>query len=239
MSIFVCKDNTRRFLMGHRILVIEDDKEISRLLEKALTFEGYEIDLAEDGSVGIALAEKLHPSVVILDLMLPGMDGIDVCRELKNVLNSPVLILTAKDQIMDKIKGLDAGADDYVVKPFDIEELFARIRALIRRTSIDKPQNLKFADLILDYKTRQAFRRDRKIPLTAKEFSLLEMFMSHPGEVITRSNVFKQIWGQTSIDSSNVLDVYIRYIRKKLEEGGDSKLIYTLRGVGYVMNEPE
>jgi two-component system response regulator MprA len=225
--------------MDEKILVIEDDEAIRRVLQRALTFESYRVELAPDGLSGLALAQDQHPDLIILDLMLPGMDGLEVCEKLRRMTSSPILILTAKDQLEDKISGLDAGADDYVVKPFEIEELLARVRAMLRRTAADRDENLKLADLVLDAKTRQAFRGERAIRLTAKEYDLLNLFMSYPGQVMTREMIFDRVWDYTFGGESNVLDVYIRYLRQKLEENGEPRLIYTLRGVGYLMHEPD
>ncbi len=225
--------------MDEKILVIEDDEAIRRVLQRALTFESYRVELAPDGLSGLALAQDQHPDLIILDLMLPGMDGLEVCEKLRRMTSSPILILTAKDQLEDKISGLDAGADDYVVKPFEIEELLARVRAMLRRTAADRDENLKLADLVLDAKTRQAFRGERVIRLTAKEYDLLNLFMSYPGQVMTREMIFDRVWDYTFGGESNVLDVYIRYLRQKLEENGEPRLIYTLRGVGYLMREPD
>jgi two-component system response regulator MprA len=171
--------------------------------------------------------------------MLPKMDGLEVCRRLQKLGNQPILMLTAKDTTQDRVEGLDAGADDYVVKPFEIEELLARIRALLRRTAADRVKVLEFADLALDSSTRKAKRGDREIELTAKEYDLLELFMRHPDQVMTREVIFDRVWDYDFGGESNVLDVYIRYLRQKLEEEGESRLIYTVRGVGYVMREPE
>lgn len=223
--------------MDEKILVIEDDEDIRRVLQRALTFANYSAELAPDGPSGLAVARDQHPDLIILDLMLPGMDGIEVCERLHKMSDSPILILTARDQLDDKIKGLDSGADDYMVKPFEIDELLARVRALLRRTAADRDENLKMADLVLDAKTRQAIRGDRAIRLTAKEYDLLALFMSHPGQVMTREMIFDKVWDYTFGGESNVLDVYIRYLRQKLEENGEPRLIHTRRGVGYKMSE--
>ncbi len=224
--------------MNERILIIEDDPAILKILQRGLTYEGYVVDTATDGRSGLILARDQQPDLVILDLMLPGMDGLEVCHRLRMVSGSiPILILTAKDAVQDRIQGLDAGADDYMVKPFNLDELLARVRALLRRTQADRLPILKFADLILDTGARQAKRGDRVISLTAKEYDLLELFMRHPRQVLTREVIFDRVWGYDFGGESNVLEVYIRYLRQKLEEGGEPRLIYTVRGVGYVLRE--
>jgi two-component system response regulator MprA len=226
-------------MMDERILIIEDDEEILRVLKRVLTYEGYTVDTALTGQVGLTLAREQMPDLIVLDWMLPKMDGLEVCRRLQKLGNQPILMLTAKDTTQDRVEGLDAGADDYVVKPFEIEELLARIRALLRRTAADRVKVLEFADLALDSSTRKAKRGDREIELTAKEYDLLELFMRHPDQVMTREVIFDRVWDYDFGGESNVLDVYIRYLRQKLEEEGESRLIYTVRGVGYVMREPE
>ncbi|MBG0787220.1 response regulator transcription factor [Chloroflexota bacterium] len=225
--------------MDERILIIEDDEEILRVLKRVLTYEGYVVDTALTGQAGLTLAQEQVPDLVVLDWMLPKMDGLEVCRRLQKLGNQPIMMLTAKDTTQDRVQGLDAGADDYVVKPFEIEELLARIRALLRRTAADRVKVLEFADLKLDSSTRQAIRGDREIELTAKEYDLLELFMRHPRQVMTREVIFDQVWDYDFGGESNVLDVYIRYLRQKLEENNESRLIYTVRGVGYVMRDSE
>jgi len=225
--------------MDERILIIEDDEEILRVLKRVLTYEGYIVDTALTGQAGLTLAQEQVPDLVVLDWMLPKMDGLEVCRRLQKLGNQPIMMLTAKDTTQDRVQGLDAGADDYVVKPFEIEELLARIRALLRHTAADRVKVLEFADLKLDSSTRQAIRGDREIELTAKEYDLLELFMRHPRQVMTREVIFDQVWDYDFGGESNVLDVYIRYLRQKLEEHNESRLIYTVRGVGYVMRDSE
>ncbi len=225
--------------MDERILIIEDDEEILRVLKRVLTYEGYIVDTALTGKAGLTLANEQRPDLVILDWMLPSMDGLDVCRRLQKLGNQPILMLTAKDSTQDRVEGLDAGADDYVVKPFELDELLARIRALLRRTAADRVKVLEFEDLKLDSSTRKATRGNREIVLTAKEYDLLDLFIRHPRQVMSREVIFDRVWDYDFGGESNVLDVYIRYLRQKLEEGGESRLIYTVRGVGYVMREPE
>lgn len=225
--------------MKERILIIEDDEAIVRVLRRSLAYEGYTVDAAFDGETGLALARDAHPDLVILDWMLPGMDGLEVCQRLRAGGNVPILMLTAKDTVSDRVQGLDAGADDYMVKPFQLEELLARVRALLRRTQPERVPVLNFADLVLDTSTRQAMRKGRTISLTAKEYDLLELFMRHPRQVLTREMIFDRVWGYDFGGESNVLDVYIRYLRQKLESKGENRLIHTVRGVGYVLREDE
>lgn len=225
--------------MDERILIIEDDEEILRVLKRVLSYEGYIVDTALTGKAGLTLADQQRPDLVVLDWMLPNMDGLEVCRELQKIGNQPILMLTAKDTTQDRVEGLDAGADDYVVKPFEIEELLARIRALLRRTAADRVKVLEFEDLKLESSTHKAIRGDRVIDLTKKEYDLLDLFLRHPRQVMTREVIFDRVWDYDFGGESNVLDVYIRYLRQKLEGEGETRLIYTVRGVGYVMREPE
>jgi two-component system response regulator MprA len=187
--------------------------------------------------MGLILARDHTPDLVILDWMLPGMDGLEVCHRLRTGGSIPILMLTAKDTVQDRIQGLDAGADDYMVKPFNLDELLARVRALLRRTQPERVPILKFADLTLDTGSRQASRGNRQISLTAKEYELLELFLRHPKQVLTREVIFDRVWGYDFGGESNVLEVYIRYLRQKLEGEGEPRLIHTVRGVGYVLRE--
>jgi len=223
--------------MKEHILIVEDDEAIVRLLRRGLTFEGYQVETALDGETGLAMAREHHPDMVILDLMLPGIDGLEVCQRLRGSSNVPILMLTAKDTIQDRVSGLDAGADDYLVKPFELDEVLARVRALLRRTQTERVQVLSFNDLSLDTSTRQATRNNRTISLTAKEYDLLELFLRHPRQVLTREMIFDRVWGYDFGGESNVLDVYIRYLRQKLETEGETRLLHTVRGVGYVLRE--
>jgi two-component system response regulator MprA len=223
--------------MKERILIIEDDEGIVRVLRRALSYEGYTVDTALDGETGLNMARDHHPDLVILDLMLPGMDGIEVCQRLRAGGSMPIIMLTAKDAVQDRVQGLDAGADDYMTKPFDLEELLARLRALLRRTQMERAPVLSFVDLSLDTSTRQASRGQRIIALTAKEYELLELFLRHPRQVLTREMIFDRVWGYDFGGESNVLDVYIRYLRQKLETNGEARLLHTVRGVGYVLRE--
>ncbi|MCX6025311.1 MAG: response regulator transcription factor [Chloroflexi bacterium] len=225
--------------MGARILVVEDEERIASFLQRGLTYEGYRVDLAGDGPTGLGLARENPPDLVVLDWMLPGMDGLEVCRRLRAGSQVPILILTAKDTVEDRVHGLDAGADDYVVKPFAFAELLARIRALLRRTGPGEPETLRFADLVLDTGTHRARRGERVIDLTAKEYDLLEIFMRHPRQVLTREVIYDRVWGYDFGGESNIIEVYVRYLRQKIETEGETKLLHTVRGVGYVLREDE
>jgi len=224
--------------MTEHILVVEDDRRIRDLLRRGLIFEGYTVDTAEDGETALRSARENLPDAVILDLMLPGVDGLEVCRRLRSASNVPILILTARDAVPDRVEGLDAGADDYMVKPFAFDELLARLRALFRRHKMDvTPEVYKYADLTLDPRTRQVFRDGEEIHLTAKEFDLLELFMRHPNQVLTRDLIYEHIWEYDFGGESNIIEVYVRYLRTKLEAGGRTRLIQTVRGVGYALRE--
>jgi two-component system, OmpR family, response regulator MprA len=222
-----------------KILVVDDERAVRDSLRRALELQGYEVELANDGADALArLAENGQPDAVVLDILMPGIDGLDVCRQLRRRGNSvPVLMLTARDAVGDRVEGLDAGADDYVVKPFALEELLARLRALLRRTSPAVDGVLRFADLELDTGTREVRRGSDRIELTRTEFSLLELFMVNPRQVLTRSIIFERVWGYDFGFASNSLDVYIGYLRRKTEDGGKSRLIHTVRGVGYALRE--
>jgi two-component system, OmpR family, response regulator MprA len=225
--------------MKERILVIEDDEAIVKVLRRGLAYEGYQVEVAYDGEAGLKLARDNNPDLVVLDLMLPGIDGLEVCQRLRAGGSIPILILTAKDTVGDRIEGLDSGADDYMVKPFELNELLARVRALLRRTQQERAPVLSFGDLTLDTASRQARRKGRTISLTAKEYDLLELFLRHPRQVLTREMIFDRVWGYDFGGESNVLDVYIRYLRQKLEVEGESRLLFTVRSVGYVLREEE
>ena len=225
--------------MSAKILVIEDDEEILKFIRRGLAYEGYQVETATDGQTGLTLARNTPPELVVLDLMLPGIDGLEVCRRLRAGGNTPVIILTAKDTTNDRIMGLDMGADDYMTKPFELDELLARIRALLRRAQPVQPQILHYADVSLDTGTRQAIRNERVISLTAKEYELLELFLRHPRQVLSRDTIFDQVWGYNFGGESNIIEVYIRYLRQKLEADRERRLIHTVRGMGYVLREPD
>lgn len=224
--------------MAERILVIEDDAQIADLLRRGLIYEGYAVEIAGDGESGLSAARDRPPDMVLLDLMLPGLDGLTVCRRLRAASDVPILILTAKEAVPDRVAGLDAGADDYLVKPFSFDELLARIRALLRRRQrVASPDELRFADLTINLGSREVWRGNRRIELTAREFEILALFMQHPRQVLTRDMIYDRIWGYDFGGESNIIEVYIRYLRSKLEERGESRLIQTVRGVGYALRE--
>jgi two-component system response regulator MprA len=224
--------------MTDRVLVVEDETPIAQLLERGLTLEGYRVDLADNGIAALEKAQENPPDLVILDLMLPELDGWEVCRRLREISAVPILILTAKREIEDRVRGLDLGADDYLVKPFSLDELLARVRALFRRSHPSAQSGiLSFGDLELDTGTHRAWRGERIIELTAKEYDLLEMFLRHPRQVLSREVIFDQVWGYDFGGESNIIEVYVRYLRQKLEERGEPRLIHTVRSVGYVLRE--
>ncbi|MFP4009788.1 MAG: response regulator transcription factor [Spirulinaceae cyanobacterium] len=224
--------------MTAKILVIEDEAKLAHFIELELKYEGYEVKVALDGFNGLTTARETRPDLVILDWMLPGISGIEICRRLRDTQDKvPIILLTAKDEVSDRVAGLDAGADDYMVKPFSVEELLARVRAHLRRNQEDDPNQLQFADLTLNRSTREIYRGDRAIELTAKEFDLLEYLLSHPRQVLTRDRILERVWGYDFMGDSNIIEVYVRYLRLKLEANQESRLIHTVRGVGYVLRE--
>jgi two-component system response regulator MprA len=223
--------------MAERILVIEDELKIADFLRRGLTYEGFTVEVRWDGESGLKAARDNPPDLVILDVMLPGLDGWEVCRRLRAAGSVPILMLTAKDSVPDRVKGFESGADDYVIKPFAFEELIARVRALLRRTRTVEETVLRFADVTLNVTTREVTRGNRKIELTTKEFDLLYFFMRHPRQVLTRELIYDRIWGYDFGGESNILEVYIRYLRTKLEQNGEPRLIQTVRGVGYALRE--
>ena len=220
-----------------QILVIEDEKDIARFIESELQAEGYRTDVAYDGITGLSRFRESPPNLVVLDLMLPVMDGIEVARRIRKTSNVPILILTAKDRVEDKVEGLDAGADDYLAKPFSIEELLARIRAHLRRVTPAITGEIRVADLIINLEGREVYRSGRRIDLSNKEFELLELLAKSPGKVFSRFEIEEKVWPGYQ-GGSNVVDVYIGYLRKKLEGlAFERRLIHTVRGVGYVLRE--
>lgn len=224
--------------MKTTILLVEDEERLARFIELELSSEGYDISVAHDGLTGLTMAREAPPDLLILDWMMPGMTGLEVCRRLRATGSKiPVILLTAKDEVSDRVAGLDAGADDYVVKPFSIEELLARVRAHLRRNHEENPDMLQFDDLTLNRRTREVFRNGRTIELTAKEFDLLDYLISHPRQVITRDQILEKVWGYDFMGDSNIIEVYVRYLRLKLEEKGERRLIQTVRGVGYVLRD--
>jgi len=222
-----------------KIMVVDDERAVRESLRRALELEGYEIELAEDGRQALErLDGDAEPDALILDVLMPGPDGLEVCRRLRRSGSRvPVLMLTARDEVENRVAGLDAGADDYVTKPFALEELLARLRALLRRSTPGGGEALRFADLELNPATREVNRRGEPIELTRTEFSLLELFMLNPRQVLTRSIIFERVWGYDFGFASNSLDVYIGYLRRKTEANGGARLIHTVRGVGYALRE--
>jgi two-component system response regulator MprA len=225
-----------------RILVVDDDRAVRESLRRSLTFNGYSVDLAVDGVDALDKVAGQRPDALVLDVMMPRLDGLEVCRRLRSTGDDlPILVLTARDSVSERVAGLDAGADDYLPKPFALEELLARLRALLRRTAIDAAaetsETMRFADLSLDPVTREVSRADRSISLTRTEFSLLEMLMANPRRVLTRSRILEEVWGYDFPTSGNALEVYIGYLRRKTEAEGEPRLIHTVRGVGYVLRE--
>jgi two-component system, OmpR family, response regulator MprA len=222
-----------------QILVVDDEAAVREALRRALTLEGYSVELAADGSEALhRLSAEGGADAVVLDVLMPGVDGLEVCRRIRSAGNHvPVLMLTARDEVSDRVAGLDAGADDYLVKPFALEELLARLRALLRRSTNGAGDVLRFADLELNPSTREVRRAGEPIELTRTEFSLLELFMLNPRQVLTRSVIFERVWGYDFGHSSNSLDVYIGYLRRKTEVGGKPRLLQTVRGVGYALRE--
>jgi two-component system response regulator MprA len=224
-----------------QILVVDDEAAVRESLRRALALEGYEVELAADGAEALYRLDTgaVHPDAIVLDVLMPNVDGLETARRLRGAGNrTPILMLTARDEVEARVAGLDAGADDYVVKPFALAELLARLRALLRRTTNGAGEVLRFADLELDPATREVRRNGDSIELTRTEFSLLELFMMNPRQVLTRSLIFERVWGYDFGLSSNSLDVYIGYLRRKTEEGGKPRLIQTVRGVGYALREP-
>jgi len=222
------------------VLVVDDEPAVREALRRALELEGYRVGLAEDGADALAQIAAEEPDAVVLDVLMPVLDGLTACRRLRRQGSRvPVLMLTARDSVGDRVAGLDAGADDYLVKPFALEELLARIRALLRRVDAAGGDGvLRFADLSLDPATREVKRGDRSIELTRTEFHLLELFLRNPRQVLTRSLIFERVWGYDFGPTSNSLDVYVGYLRRKTEAGGEQRLIQTVRGVGYALREP-
>jgi two-component system, OmpR family, response regulator MprA len=223
-----------------RILVVDDDRPVRESLRRSLTFNGYDVELAADGFEALRAVGARRPDAMVLDVMMPGLDGLETCRRLRSVGDDlPVLVLTARDAVSDRVAGLDAGADDYLPKPFALEELLARLRALLRRTHGELVDNesLTFADLALDPGTREVRRGDRQIRLTRTEFSLLELLLRNPRQVLSRARILEEVWGYDFPTTENSLEVYIGYLRRKTEAEGEHRLIHTVRGVGYAVRE--
>jgi heavy metal response regulator len=221
-----------------RILVIEDEKKVANFIKKGLEEEHYAVDNAYDGESGLYMSEVNEYDLIILDLMIPKIDGLEVLKRIrKNRNNVPVLVLTARDTVEDIVRGLDSGCDDYLTKPFEFLEFLARIRALLRREKIDKEPILKIADLTLSLVTHKVMRREKEIELTGKEYALLEYFMRNPDKVLTRTMISEHVWDYHFDSMTNVVDVYVNYLRKKIDKGIEPKLIHTIRGVGYIMKK--
>ncbi|WP_326659417.1 response regulator transcription factor [Streptomyces sp. NBC_00385] len=226
-----------------RILIVDDEPAVREALQRSLAFEGYGTEVAVDGLDALTKAESYDPDLIVLDIQMPRMDGLTAARRIRATgTTTPILMLTARDTVGDRVTGLDAGADDYLVKPFELDELFARIRALLRRSSyaaaagpVPDDNVLAFADLRMDLATREVMRGTRHVELTRTEFTLLEMFLAHPRQVLTREQILKAVWGFDFEPSSNSLDVYVMYLRRKTEAGGEPRLVHTVRGVGYAL----
>ncbi|MCO5176285.1 MAG: response regulator transcription factor [Thermomicrobiales bacterium] len=225
--------------MADKVLVVDDDAKILAMMRRGLIFAGYEVDLAETGEQALDKTLGELPDLVIIDVMLPGIDGLEVCRRLRAAEpRLPILLLTARDRVPDRVAGLDAGADDYLVKPFAFDELLARIRALLRRAGDEHQEALVFADLRLNSTTHEVVRGERPIDLTLTEYQLLEYFMRHPRQVLSRDRIHDAVWGDSFFPESNVIDVHIKRLREKLESEGDPRIIQTIRGVGYSLRQP-
>ena len=222
-----------------QILVVDDDRAVREALERALGLEGYDVELAADGAEALAAVERREPDAIVLDVLMPGVDGLEVCRLLRSAQSRvPILMLTVRDELGDRIEGLDAGADDYLGKPFELEELLARVRALLRRAAPGASgEILRFADLTLDLGLLEAQRGKRMFRLSVTEANVLEFFLRNPRQVLSRALVFERVWGSHLGTESNTLDVYVGYLRRKIEAGGEPRLIHTVRGAGYVLRD--
>ncbi|WP_421654416.1 response regulator transcription factor [Leptothermofonsia sp. ETS-13] len=224
--------------MTDHILLVEDDPKLAEFIAAELSLEGYRVTIAPTGMDGLSMARETQPDLVILDWMLPGISGLDLCLRLRKTgIQVPIIMLTAKDEVPDRVAGLNAGADDYVTKPFSMEELLARVKARLRRTHPEEPDVLGFEDLTLNRLTREVYRSTQLIELTAKEFDLLEFLLCHPRQVLTRDQILEKVWGYDFMGESNIIEVYIRALRIKLEANNPKRLIHTVRGVGYVLRE--
>ena len=224
--------------MSDRILLVEDDPKLAKFIESELSLEGYHVTVAPNGLDGLTIARDAQPDLLILDWMLPGISGLDICLRLRSTgVQVPIIMLTAKDEVPDRVTGLNAGADDYVTKPFSMEELLARVKARLRRTQPNDPDQLQFEDLILNGLTREVYRGSQLIELTAKEFDLLEFMLRNHRQVITRDRILEKVWGYDFMGESNIIEVYIRALRIKLEASNSKRLLHTVRGVGYVLRE--
>ncbi len=221
-----------------KILVVEDEKKVANFIKRGLEGESFDVEMASNGEDGLAMAKSNHYDLILLDIMLPKKDGLSVIKELRdNEINYPILCLTAKDSVEDIVAGLDIGSDDYLTKPFAFAELLARVKALVRRGAKDRGAEIFFADLRLDPVTHKVWRAEKEIDLTAKEYGLLEYFMRNPNQVLTRNMIAEHVWDYTFDSFTNIIDVYVNYLRKKIDKDFSKKLIHTIRGVGYVLKE--
>ncbi len=226
--------------MAERILVVDDDSSVTGVLKRGLGYEGYAVDVANNGHEALDIARDRPPDLIILDIMMPGIDGLEVTRRLRSVdADTPILMLTARDGVSDQVLGLETGADDYIVKPFVFEVLLARVRALLRRHEPQAREVLRYRDLSLDTAARLARRGGRQIDLTTTEYELLRLFLSNPERVLTRDVIMQRVWGYDFEGNYNILEVYVRYLRNKLEEKGEPRLVQTVRGAGYVLRDRE
>lgn len=224
--------------MSTHILIVEDDVNLARSIQLELACKGYQVTVNHDGLTGLTTIRETSPDLVILDWSMPGLSGLEVCRRLRTTGSKvPIIMLTAKGEALQRVAGLDAGADDYIVKPFSIEELLARIRAQVRRIQGTNTDVIRFEDLSLNKLTREVLRGERSIELTPKEFDLLEFILSHPRQVLTRERILEQVWGYDFMGDTNIIEAYIRYLRLKLEQSGEKRLVQTVRGVGYTLRE--
>jgi DNA-binding response OmpR family regulator len=239
MSLSDFASNVRKVSDRGLILLVEDDRDISSALELELGHEGYRVLVEHDGLAGLAAADTADPDLVVLDVMLPSVSGIEVCRRLRARSTTPVLMLTARGSVADRVEGLDAGADDYLSKPFSLDELLARVRSCMRRRGRSLlGTRLTLADVTLDCERREVFRSEEPIALTQREFDMLEFFLRHPGQVLSRQTIFEQVWGYGFLGDSNLIDVYVGYLRRKIDDDYEPKLLHTVRGVGYALREP-
>lgn len=218
-------------------MVVDDDMKITAMLRRSLEYAGYRVREAHDGLDALEIAEAIKPDLVVLDIMMPRIDGLEVCRRLRSAGEILIMLLTARDEVSDKIRGLDSGADDYLVKPFALEELLARVRALLRRNATEADKTLAFEGLNLVPARREVRRNGRLLDITNKEYELLLLFLSNPRRVLTREEIMERVWGYDYSGESNVLEVYIGYLRSKMESGGEQRLLHTVRGVGYVLKD--
>jgi DNA-binding response OmpR family regulator len=228
------------YMSQQRILVVEDEAEIAGYLRRGLSFEGYVVETAADGQAALIAARERPPDVIVLDVMLPKIDGFEVAKRIRTASDVPIIMLTARDAVPDRVQGLEVGADDYLVKPFAFEELLARIKAQLRRVHGRNTGNvLRYGTLQMDVSAHETTVGSRRVELTAKEYELLELFIRHPQQVLTRDIIYDRVWGYDFGGESNIIEVYVRYLRQKLEANGEARLIHTVRGVGYILREDQ